>query len=98
MTTTPNYQEIARKNAERATRIQMLRAMEKLLIGLGSKHDYIVWLEAMPENAKIGASGGLENATIIQVAENEGYYTAALRAFAQRLGPVLTTMSMGGVE
>lgn len=96
MTTTPNYREIARKNTERATRIQMLRAMEKLLIGLGSKHDYIVWLEAMPENAKISAAGGMDNETIDQIARDDTQYRGAIRAFAERLGPVLMTMSTEG--
>lgn len=93
MTTTPNYQEIAKKNAERATKVQLLRAMEKLLIGLGSKRDYIAWLEALPEDAKIGGAGNLDNAAIAQVAENEALYYAALKAFAGRMGPALMAIA-----
>lgn len=98
MTTAHNYQEIAKKNVERATRVQLLRAMEKMLIGLGSKRDYIAWLEALPEDAKIGSAGNLDNAAITQVAENETLYHAAMKVFAERMGPVLMTIAAEVIE
>lgn len=93
MTNTSNAHEQVRFNVERATRVQTLRAMERLIVTLGTKHDYIAWLEAMPDDAGMSAAGGMDPATISKVADNNELYGNAVKAFARQIGPVLMEMA-----
>lgn len=93
MSNVTDYQEQARKNAEKVTRVQNLRAMERLIVGMGGRHAYIAWLQALPEDVKLNSSGGLDQAGMNSIAENEDAYNGVVRAFAQHVGPVLMAIA-----
>lgn len=88
-----DYQEQARKNAERVTRTQNLRAMEHLIVGMGSKHAYVEWIKAMPENVRLSISGGLDHASMIMVSSDETAYNRAVKVFAMHMAPVLSALA-----
>lgn len=79
--------------AEHITRTQTMRAMERLMLGLGGKNAYIAWLEAMPADATLNASGGLDMGTINRIAADDSQYKRIVRAFASHMGKVLTDMA-----
>lgn len=94
MSNITEFQEQARKNAEKATRTQTIKAMERLIVGMGGKHAYIAWLQALPENTKLNNAGGLDQSSVTEIAADDGLYGKAVQAFAAHMGPVL----MGMVE
>lgn len=82
----------AKAAAERLSRTQIIKAMERLIIGLGGKHAFITWLEAMPEDMKFNNAGGLDQSTVMEIASNDDLYNKVLKAFANHMGPVLMGM------
>lgn len=96
MTNVTNYQETARKNAEKITRNQTIRAMEHLIVGMGGKNAYIDWLEAMPEDATLGPSGGISTATISKISADDALFNRAVKAFATHMGPVMAALAAEG--
>lgn len=93
MNNVSDYREQARKNAEKVTRAQNLRAMERLIVGMGGRHAYIAWLQALPEDVKLNTSGGLDQASVNSIAEDEATYNGVIRAFARHMGPVLMALA-----
>lgn len=93
MTNIANHQETARKNAEKITRNQTIRAMENLIVGMGGKNAYIAWLEAMPEDATLGLSGGISTATIAKISEDDVLFNRIVKVFAANMGPILTELA-----
>lgn len=93
MSNVSDYQEQARKNEEKVTRVQNLRAMERLIVGMGGRHAYIAWLQALPEDVKLNGSGGLDQEGMNSIAENEAVYNSVVHAFAQQMGPVLMALA-----
>lgn len=78
--------------AEHVARTQTLRAMERLMISMGSRNDYIAWLQAMPEDAVLNPAGGLSMDTVGKVAADDVQYDRAVRAFALHMGKVLANI------
>lgn len=86
-------QEKPRITSEHIQRTQTIRAMERLMIALGGKHAFVVWLEAMPEDATLNGSGGLDGDTVNRIAMDDEQYNRVLRTFAGHMGPVLMAVA-----
>lgn len=78
----------------KVTRLQNLRAMERLMVALGGKDGTIAWLNAMPADAAFAAAGSVSHQTLQQVAENDEAYEKAVMAFARHMAPILHDMSV----
>lgn len=91
----PNYQEEAKKSLEKVGRAQTLRAMEQVIIGFAPKESYIQWLESLPEDVKLSATGRLDNESILLIIEDDELYNGAVKVFAQLMAPVLTGVAAG---
>ena len=76
-------------NIDKSTRFSNLKAMERLMITLGGKEGLIIWMAAMPDNVTISPVGGVSNESLMAVAEDDKLYKAAMKAFAEYMGPVL---------
>lgn len=87
-----NYQEMAKKNLEKVGRAQTLRAMEHIIIAMGSKDAYAAWLQTLPEDATLSATGRLSNDAINLIIAEDDLYNNAVKAFAQQMAPVLESL------
>lgn len=74
------------------TRAQNLRAMQTLAITMGGVKGYTEWLSAMPEDAALSPSGGVEQSTLMDVAADNEAYAKATKAFATIMKPVLESV------
>lgn len=84
MNTTPIITEI-----EKTKRTQILMAMESLVKTMGGRDAYIAWLSAMPAEAGLNLSGGMDQRTARAVAENTDAYRKMLKAFETSMVPVI---------
>lgn len=78
--------------ATRLSRAQTLRAMQTLAITMGGVKGYTEWLSAMPEDAALSPSGGVEQSTLMDVAADDEAYAKATKAFAAIMRPVLESV------
>lgn len=76
-------------NTDKSTRFANLKAMERLMITLGGKEGLMIWMAAMPEDVTISPVGGVSNESMMAVAEDDAQYKAAVKVFADYMGPVL---------
>lgn len=76
-------------NIDKSTHFSNLKAMERLMITLGGKEGLMIWMAALPEDVTISPVGGVSNESLMAVAEDDKLYKAAMKAFAEYMGPVL---------
>lgn len=83
----------ARERLETAEKLQTLRAMERLVLKLGGKKEYIAWLGAMPDDADFSKIGHMRDDSLRQIAQDPARYENAGKVFAKAMGPVLQEMA-----
>lgn len=76
----------------RITRARSLGAMQTLIITMGGVSGYTEWLKAMPADAVLSVGGGVEQSTLLAIAEDDGAYAKAVKAFAAVITPVLAAL------
>lgn len=79
--------------AEKVQRTQTLIAMERLIISLGGRDAYVVWLSAMPESVALNAAGGLAQSSAMSIAENDAHYNHLVKTFANCMLPTMTKLA-----
>lgn len=77
------------------TRLQNLRAMERMMVAFGGKEGTIAWLNAMPADAAFASAGSVSHQTLQQVAGDNEAYEKAVIAFARHMAPILHDMALG---
>lgn len=80
-------------NAEKINRLQNLRAMERLMITMGGKDGLMAWMAAMPDDVVLSSSGGVSAESMMDVANRDDAYQAAVQAFAAHMTPVLAAIA-----
>lgn len=77
------------------TRLQNLRAMERLMVAFGKKDGTIAWLNAMPADAAFETAGYVSHKTMQQIAEDNDSYEKVVIAFSRHMAPILHDMALG---
>lgn len=77
------------------SRLQNLRAMERLMVAFGGKEGTIAWLNAMPADAAFASAGSVSHQTLQQVAGDNEAYEKVVMAFARHMAPILHDMALG---
>lgn len=88
MTTIDN----ARERAAASERLRTLDAMERLVIDLGKRTHYASWLDIFPEDITLDAGGGVSRDDMQTLAADEAAFTAASKAWAAIMLPVLEAL------
>ena len=78
--------------ATRLSRAQTLRAMQTIIITMGSVSGYTEWLKAMPADAVLSVGGGVEQSSLLAIAADDVAYAKAVKAFAAVITPVLAAL------
>lgn len=82
--------EEAKARAAAAARLRTMQAMERLVIDLGTRVEYVQWLDIFPEAISLDSGGGVSREDMQAVAADEEAFEAAVRAWAALMLPVLT--------
>lgn len=82
--------EEAKARAAAAARLRTMQAMERLVIDLGTRVQYMQWLDIFPEAISLDSGGGVSREDMQTVADDEEAFDAAVKAWAALMLPVLT--------
>lgn len=82
--------EEAKARAAAAERLRTMQAMERLVIDLGTRVQYMQWLDIFPETISLDSGGGVSREDMQAVAADEEAFDAAVRAWAALMLPVLS--------
>lgn len=82
--------EEAKARAAAAERLRTMQAMERLVIDLGTRVQYVQWLDIFPEAISLDSGGGVSREDMQAVAADEEAFDAAVRAWAALMLPVLS--------
>ena len=82
--------EEAKARAAAAARLRTMQAMERLVIDLGTRVEYVQWLDIFPEAIFLDSGGGVSREDMQAVADDKEAFDAAVKAWAALMLPVLT--------
>lgn len=82
--------EEAKARTAAAARLRTMQAMERLVIDLGTRVQYMQWLNIFPETISLDSGGGVSREDMQAVADDEEAFDAAVKAWAALMLPVLT--------
>lgn len=82
--------EEAKARAAAAARLRTMQAMERLVIDLGTRVEYVQWLDIFPEAISLDSGGGVSREDMQAVADDKEAFDAAVRAWAALMLPVLS--------
>lgn len=80
------------RGVEIMSRMQMLTAMQTIVINLGGRDGMIAWLQALPDGVDMTRGAVVSNAGARTIAEDEAMYNGVVRAFARIMAPILDGM------
>lgn len=80
----------AKARAAAAARLRTMQAMERLVIDLGTRVQYVQWLDIFPEAISLDSGGGVSREDMQAVADDEEAFDSAVKAWAALMLPVLT--------
>lgn len=84
--------EEAKARAAAAERLRTMEAMERLVIDLGTRVEYVQWLDIFPETISLDSGGGVSREDMQTLAADEAAFTAASKAWAAIMLPVMETL------
>ena len=82
--------EEAKARAAAAARLRTMQAMERLVIDLGTRVEYVQWLDIFPEAISLDSGGGVSREDMQAVADDKEAFDAAVKAWAALMLPVLS--------